>query len=352
MAHLVDLVDHVVGVDPDRDRITAAVVCAKTQGELASKSFATSPRGYGQALRWVKEKTTDGRRAWSIESSGSYGAGLTATLVAKGEFVIEFDHPRTRPSKDGAKSDALDAVRAARETLGRKTWATPRSRGAREGLRALITARDSAKLARVAAINILKALVVTAPIDLREGLRGLPLGQLVARCQRLRPDSATEPEYAATKLSLRSTANRVRQLTDECRELEAAMAPLVRSLAPALLDEPGIGVLVAAQILVSWSHQGRCRNEAAFARLGGVAPLEATSRQTQTRHRLSRGGDRQLNRALHTVVMARAKMHPPTKAYIARRLSEGKTKREAMRCLKRYYARHLFRLLEAAPATT
>jgi transposase len=343
---LVDLVDHVVGVDPDRDRITAAVVCARTQGEVASKAFATTPRGYGQAMRWAKEHTTEGRRAWSIESTGSYGAGLAAALAAKGEFVIEFDHPSSRPSKDGAKSDSLDAVRAAREILGRKTWATPRSRGTREGLRT-----DSAKLARVAAINVLKALVVTAPIDLREELRGRPLMELVGRCQRLRPDTATEPEYAATKLSLRSTANRVRQLTDECRELELAMLPLVRSMAPALLDEPGIGVLMAAQILVSWSHPGRCRDEAAFARLGGVAPLEATSGQTQTRHRLSRGGDRQLNRALHTVILARAKHHQPTKEYIARRTSEGKTKRESMRCLKRYYARHLFRLLEAAPMT-
>ena len=176
--------------------------------------------------------------------------------------------------------------------------------------------------------------------------------ELVGRCQRLRPDTATDPEHAATKLSLRSTATRVRQLTDECRELELAMTPLVRSMAPDLLDEPGIGVLMAAQILVSWSHPGRCRDEAAFARLGGVAPLEATSGQTQTRHRLSRGGDRQLNRALHTAILARAKHHQPTKDYIGRRITEGKTKREAMRCLKRYYARHLFRLLEAAPMTT
>jgi hypothetical protein len=162
---------------------------------------------------------------------------------------------------------------------------------------------------------------------LREELRGRPLMDLVGRCQRLRPDTATDPEYAATKLSLRSTANRIRQLTDECRELELAMIPLVRAMAPALLDEPGIGVLIAAQI------------------------LEATSGQTQTRHRLSRGGHRQLNRALHTVILTRAKHHEPTKEYIARRITEGKTKREAMRCLKHYYARHLFRLLEAAPVT-
>ena len=352
MAKLAELVDHVIGVDPDRDRITAAVVCAKTQGELASRTFATTARGYGQALRWAKEHTSDGRRAWAIESTGSYGAGLAASLGEKSEFVIEFDHPSTRAAKDGAKSDPLDAARAARETLGRKTWSTPRSRGSREGLRTLIVARDSAKLARVAAINVLKALVVTAPVDVREDLRGLSLMQLVARCQRLRPDTATDAERAATKLALRSTANRVRQLTDECRDLEKAMLPLVRSMAPALLEEPGVGVLVAAQILISWSHPGRCRDEAAFARLGGVAPLEATSGQTQTRHRLSRGGDRQLNRALHTAVLTRVKHHPPTKAYLARRIAEGKTKREAMRCLKRYYARHLFRLLEATPMTT
>lgn len=159
---LTDLVDHVIGVDPDRDRITAAVVCVKTQGEIASKTFPATARGYGQALRWAETFTTQTRRAWSIESSGSYGAGLTAALVAKDEFVIEFDHPSSRPSKDGAKTDTLDAVRAARELLGRKAWATPRSRGTREGLRTLITARDSAKLARVAAINVLKA---TDPYD-------------------------------------------------------------------------------------------------------------------------------------------------------------------------------------------
>lgn len=145
MAILAELVDHVIGVDPDRDRVTAAVVCAKTQGELASKTFPATRRGYGQTLRWAQTQTVDDRRAWAIESTGSYGAGLAIVLAEKGEFVIEFDHPGTLASKDGAKSDSLDAVRAARETLGRKTWATPRARGLREGLRTLVVARDSAK---------------------------------------------------------------------------------------------------------------------------------------------------------------------------------------------------------------
>jgi transposase len=345
---LADLVSHVIGIDPDRDRITAAVVCAKTQGSLASETFQATPRGYRAVRRWAEEWSQADRRAWAIESSGSFGAGLTSALVNAGEMVFEFDHPTSRASKDGAKSDALDAVRAARECLGRRSLATPRARGAREGLRTLIVARDSAKLARVAAINVLKALLVTAPAELREELRRQPLGVLLARCSRLRPDPSTDPELASTKLALRSTAGRITELTRECEELEAAMLPLVENLVPRLLDEPGIGTLLAAQVIVSWSHPGRCRSEAAFARLAGVAPLEATSGQIQTRHRLSRGGDRQLNRALHGAVLARTKVHPPTRAYMARRLAEGKTKREAMRCLKRYYARHLFRILEAS----
>lgn len=349
---LTDLVDHVLGVDPDRDRITVAVVAARTQGVVASNTFPTTPRGYRAALRWAAEHTEQGRRAWAIEGAGGYGAGLATTLTAEGEHVVEFDHPSARPSKDGAKTDALDAIRAARETLGRTSWATPRSRGAREGLRTLITARDSAKVARISAINVLKALIVTCPVKLREELRRLPLGQLVSRCQRFRFDTATDPELAATKLAMRSTATRIHHLTIECRDLEKAMEPIVAALCPRLLTEPGVGVLVAAQLLVSWSHPGRCRSEAAFARLAGVAPLPATSGQTQTRHRLSRGGDRQLNRVIHTAVLTRVKTDAGTRDYLARRVAQGKTKREAMRCLKRYYARHLFRLLEAAPMTT
>lgn len=195
--------------------------------------------------------------------------------------------------------------------LSRRTWSTPRARGIREGLRALIVARDSAKIARVSAINVLRALILTAPVTLREDLRRLTLMALVDRCRSLRPDTTTDPETAATKLALKSAATRVAQLTDETRELEAAMRQLVVQICPALLEEPGVGTLLAAQVIISWSHPGRCRSEAAFARLAGAAPIEATSGQTQTRHRLRRGGDRQLNRALHQAVVIRAKCHPP-----------------------------------------
>jgi transposase len=347
---LADLVDHVIGVDPDRDRITTAVVDAKTQGVVASSGFPTTPAGYAQALSWANGQSAPARRAWSIEGAGSFGAGLCAVLSAEAEWVIEFDRPSTRAARDGAKSDGLDAVRAAREVQGRAKLSTPRARGAREGLRAMLVARSGAQLARTAAINELRALITTAPLALREDLRALTLGKLVERCSRLRPDPAGEPETFGTKMSMRALAQRIDHLSHQAAELETAMKPVVQMLGAPLLDEVGVGVILAAQVIVSWSHPGRCRNEAAFARLAGVAPIEATSGQNQTRYRLNRGGDRQLNRALHQAVGIRCQRDERTKAYVNRRIAEGKTKREARRCLKRYLARRLYRILENSPA--
>jgi transposase len=349
---LSELVDHVIGVDPDRDRITVAAVDAKTQGELGRAEFPTTPAGYQHAIKWADAYSAAGKRAWSVEGAGSYGSGFTQALDAAAEWVIEFDQPSTRPSKDGAKSDGLDAVRAAREALGRRHWATPRSRGAREGLRALLVARSGAQVARTAAINELKALVLTAPLELREELRSLTVLKLTQRCARFRPVHGGDPEMFGTKTAMRALAQRIQHLTAQAAELEADMKSLVEATAPQLLDEVGVGVILASQVIVSWSHPGRCRNEAAFARLAGVAPIEATSGQTQNRHRLNRGGDRQLNRALHQAVGIRCQYDDDTKAYIARRVAEGKTRREARRCLKRYFARRLYRLLENPPITT
>ncbi|MBK6855631.1 MAG: IS110 family transposase [Microthrixaceae bacterium] len=349
---LSELVDHVIGVDPDRDRITVAVVDAKTQGELGRAEFPTTPAGYASAIDWADAHSTAGRRAWSVEGADSYGSGLTQALEAAAEWAIEFDQPSTRPTKDGAKSDGLDAVRAAREVLGRRHWSTPRSRGAREGLRALLVAKSGAQLARTAAINELKALVLTAPLVLREELRSLTVIKLTQRCARFRPDRDGDPELFGTKTAMRALAQRIQHLTTQAAELEADMKSLVEAIAPQLLDEVGVGVILASQVIVSWSHPGRCRSEAAFARLAGVAPIEATSGQTQDRHRLNRGGDRQLNRALHQAIGIRAQYDDATKAYIARRIAEGKTRREARRCLKRYFARRLYRLLENPPSST
>ncbi len=243
------------------------------------------------------------------------------------------------------KDDALDAARTARAALASETLALPRSGQRREALRLLLITRRSAVDVRREALVQLRSVIVTAPDRLREELRGLPVGRLLERCRRLRRSSSASADELATRLVLRSLARRIEAATLEAADLEQEILAHVRALAPQLLDEPGVGPIIAAQLIVAWSHRGRVRSEAAFARLAGVAPVPASSGQTQ-RHRLSRGGDRQLNRALHTVVLHRRQHDPATKAYIARRIAEGKSRRDATRLLKRYLARHLYRLLQ------
>ena len=342
---LADIVDHVIGIDPDRDRITASLVEASTGGELATEAFETTRGGYERLVAWADRHTSRESRAWAVEGSGSYGSGACAHLGAAGEQVIEFSHPRTAATSDGAKTDALDARRAAREVLGRSALAVPRARGRREALRALETTRRGAQTARTAAINELKALIVSAPVDLRDQLRGLTTAAQVAKCAAFRLPAAPLDELTATKQALRSLARRIKTLTAEAADLQTSIRGLVEAVAPHLLDQPGVGPVTAAQLYIAWSHPGRCRNEAAFARLAGVAPLEASSGQN-TRHRLNRRGDRQLNRALHTIAVTRSRYCPHTQAYIAKRTAEGKTPREAQRCLKRYIARQIYRLLQ------
>jgi transposase len=220
----------------------------------------------------------------------------------------------------------------------------------REALRVLMVARAGAVRTRTDAIRQIRALVVSAPEDLRRRLRRLGAMSLLLRCAALRPPRGADPALAATASALRALARRALAATDEARQHERDIAQCVRAVAPQLLSELGVGPVSAAQILISWSHPGRFADEARFARLAGVAPIPASSGQT-VRHRLDRGGDRQLNRALHTIVLCRRQHDPATRAYIERRISEGKSTREAVRSLKRYLARHLFRLLEHAAVT-
>jgi transposase len=196
----------------------------------------------------------------------------------------------------------------------------------------LLTTRHSAMGARTRAINHLKALVVNAPERLREQLRALATDHLLARCARLRSHPTQPIEHRATIIGLRRTAQRVLALQAEADDLQAELDGLVDRLAPGLPAEPGVGVICAAQLLTAWSHPGRLRSEAAFAMLGGAAPNEASSGKV-VRHRLNRSGDRQLNRALHTIVLSRMTHHAQTRAYVARRTAEGKTPREIKRCL-------------------
>jgi transposase len=272
------------------------------------------------------------RRVWAVEGSGSYGAGLAAFLDQRGERVVEIGRRVRRTGRVRAKSDPLDAIEAAREALTQRRQAAPRAGEDREALRVLVNTREGAVLARTAAINQLRALVIAAPEPLRASLRGLAFAQLVTRCARLRP-GARDTATRAGALALRSTALRIMTLSTQAGELRREIAQLVETTAPALLAEPGVGPISAARIVIAWSHPGRFRSEAAFATLAGASPIPASSGQT-IRHRLNRGGDRQLNRALHTIALSRRATHHPTHAYIDRRTREGKTTREINRCLR------------------
>jgi len=347
---LADQLDYVVGVDPHRDSHAIAVVEVVTGAVVFETTVAASSDGYADALRLV-DAHAFGRRAFAVEGSGSFGAGLTRFLASHGERVLEVSRLR-RERRSGGKTDALDAVRAARSVLGQERPATPRAGGERQALQALVAAREGAVNAKCAGLAQLRDLLVTTPEPLRSELRQLTPAPLLRRLAATRPETRRDPELRGSLLALRSIARRVLQLTAEERELTRQIEALTRKLAPQLLDQPGVGPHAAAQLVLSWSHPGRIRSEAAFARLAGTAPIPASSGQT-VRYRLDRSGDRKLNRALHLILVTRKRTHPPTRTYIERRIQEGKTRREANRCLKRYLARNLYRLHEhGAPLAT
>jgi transposase len=340
---LADQLDYVVGVDTHRDVHALAVVAASTGAVVCEFEVGADRHGYECALARTFVDAAGGR-LWAIEGSGSYGAGLARFLAEQGERVVEVERPQRSERRRG-KNDRVDARRAARAALGEGSLALPRAGGVREALRALVTTRDGAVATRRAGLNQLRALIVIAPDSLRTELRRLTRAKLLTRCARMRPEQHLDPQVRGTALALRACARRVQKANAEERELKIEIARLVEQLAPQLLNEPGVGPLSAARLLISWSHRGRFAGESAFAHHAGAAPIPASSGRV-IRHRLDRGGDRALNRALHTIVLSRRKHHPATIAYVQRRTSEGKTVRDTIRCLKRYLARHFFRPLE------
>ena len=345
MTMLADGVEFVVGVDTHKQAHTATVV-DRLGGVGETFEFSADPAGYRSVLGLVEAH--GGVRVWAVEGTGSYGAGLTGFLQDCGERVVEVERPGRPVRRNGAKSDAIDAVRAARQVLASKDLIEPRRGGEREAVRVLLATRNGAVVARTKALNGLQALVVTAPERLRSRLRGLSTTQLTRQASRLRLSAAQPIEYQATVRAMRACARRAIACGQEADELETELGRILTDQVPHLLAEPGIGPISAAAIYLAWSHHGRIRNDAAFAALAGVSPIPASSGQT-TRHRLNRGGDRQLNRALHTITLSRLSCHPETKTYATRRLTEGKTSREIRRCLKRHLARRIYKLLEHTP---
>jgi uncharacterized membrane protein len=347
MAMLADAVELVIGVDTHKDTHTAAVVTAATGAVVEQVTVSATPAGYQQLLKLAGRH--QGQRMWAIKGTGGYGAGLTRFLAAHAEQVVELDRPKRAARRHGATSDPLDATRAAREALGRDQLAQPRAAGQRSALQVRLTARRSAVQAGTDAQRQLHAFVVAAPDALRDRLRGLTTPRLVSACGRLRLRADLDSETATVAASLRALARRIQLLDAEVAEHTQAITTLVRAWRPDLLSRCGVGPIVAATVPCAWSHHGRCRTDAAFAMLGGAAPIPASSGQT-VRVRLNRSGDRQLNQALHLVVLTGLRYDPATRAYAQRRRAQGKTNREIRRCLVRYVARQLYRLLEATPA--
>ena len=343
---LADQLDYIVGVDPHRDSHSLAVVQIVSGAVVFESTIDANSDGYARALELVDERAC-GRRAFAIEGTGSFGAGLTRFLTGRGERMLEVSRFR-RERRSGGKTDALDAIRAARSVLTEQRPSTPRAGGERQALQALVAAREGAVNAKRAGLCQLRDLLITTPEPLRSQLRPLTRARLLQRLAGTRPETRRDPELRGSLLALRSIARRVMRLAAEEQELAREIETLTRTLAPQLLAQPGVGPHAAAQLVLSWSHKGRITSEAAFARLAGAAPIPASSGQT-IRHRLDRSGDRKLNRAPHMILVTRKRTDPATIAYIERRIQEGKTRREANRRLKRYLARSLYRLLEHGP---
>jgi transposase len=333
----------VLGVDTHLN-VHVAVALDGLGRHLGESRIPTTLRGYGQLLRWAQGFGVV--RCAGVEGTGSYGAGLARYLRKVGIAVFEVERPKRRHLRHEAKSDLRDAEAAARAVLSGAAAGVPKSGNGRvEMIRVLRAARRSAVKAKSQAANQLQGLRVTAPEKLRDRLRGLPTKELVVVAARFRSGCDPIDVEAATKLALRSVARRYDALAEEIAGLDMQLDRLVREVAPELISLPAIGTDHAATLLlVAGDNPERLGSEASFASLCGVSPIEASSGKV-VRHRLNRGGNRDANRALHMICMVRMGMDRRTREYVARRTQEGKSKREILRCLKRYVAREVYRVL-------
>ncbi len=335
------------GVDSHADTHHAAAL-NQVGALLATKSFSTTTPGYRGLLDWL---SGFGRvDVVAVESTGSYATALVRYLREHEVRVVEVNQPHPHTRRRRGKSDPIDAEMAGRLALAGKATAVPKQTdGIVESIRQLRVARESAVKSRRAATVQLGGLIITAPQELRDQLScRKTLRGKAALCRRLRPsiDELRRPSQAA-KFALRSLAHRIAALDDEIAGLDRQLEQLVRAAAPRTTQLLGISTGHAGQLLVTAGQNiERLRGESAFAALCGASPVPASSGKT-TRHRLNPGGDRQANRTLHLIAVCRLRYCLRTRAYAKRRTTEGKTKREIMRCLKRYIARETYQTLLA-----
>jgi transposase len=335
------------GVDTHADAHVAAAL-SHIGGLLGTASFPTTPDGYGRLLAWLEGFGPVG--LVGVEGTGSYGAGLTRHLVAAGVKVVEVDRSDRQERHRSGKSDPLDAESAARAALSGKAKGAPRGRnGTVEAIRALMVAKRSARGERTRSINQARSLVVTGPDDLRTRFEHHRTDLLVTELAALRPRPGDTVGYA-TRVALRELGRRAEFLAAQIASLDRLLLPLIELQAPSLLEMYGAGPNVAALLIIAaGDHPDRLRSEAAWAHLCGACPIPAGSGKTSGRYRLNPGGDRQANHALWRIVFTRMGHHLPTQVYVERRLKEGKSKPEIIRCLKRYVAREVYHHLLWTP---
>ena len=342
MSIVAEQVDIVIGVDTHKHTHTAALVLPNG-GIHTTLTMTADPDGYNTVFNTAVK--VGERRVWSIEGCGSWGRGLARWLIEHGEQVNEIERPKRPKRRMGAKNDTIDAVRAAREALILERINAPRDTGRRDAIAAALLARQSAIQAGTDSERQLCALANTAPEALAHKLRGHTTRHIVTTCARWRVDHHHDPDTASIAATMRILARRALTLRSEADELERTITTQVKTWRPDLLNVFGVGPIVAAILLTVWSHPGRIHSPSAFAKLAGSAPIEASSGLTD-RHRLSRYGDRQLNRAITTVTLTRIHHDIRTKTYIERRRAQGKHYKDIRRCLKNYIARELFEILE------
>jgi transposase len=336
-----------VGVDTHKERHHA--VALDHLGQILTELvFMASAAGYRELQDWAEALAGTEELVFAIEGAGSWGAGLCEHLQHAGYRVLEVERPRRRDRRAG-KSDRIDAIAAAKRVLTADNVSTPRGRGILTAIRALLIARRSAVAERTRVLNQLQALTATAPIALRDRIGHGTGKQLERKILSMRARAHASIDERVAFAVLRDLAAHSRHLGADAKRYQNQLAELVRSLDETLLDEPGIGPISAAKLLAC--DPTRFKSEAAFARCNGTAPIPASSGKT-VRYRLNPGGDRQANNAIHTIAIIRAKHQPETRAYLERRIKEGKTRREALRSLKRHISRELYHRLAPIPLTS
>jgi transposase len=340
-----EVVDAVIGVDTHRD--SHEVEIADPRGTpIATLRISNDSGGFTQLLTAIAEVALGPRVAVSIEGSRSYGIGLARALAAAGLLVLECEQPARRQRRGKGKSDPIDAHLAVLAALRLDADRLPelRADGDREALRILLGARQEITVASTGQTNRLRALLLAGDDTDRRVARGALTETVLAGLVRRKLRAGAGRDQAVRQAEIRRLALALRQARHQLKANHDQLLAIVADIAPGLIDRYGVGPVTAAQAVVSFSHPGRCRTEAAFAALGGISPLPASSGRI-VRHRLNRGGDRALNCAIHTIAMTRIRSCPRTRAYVERRTAEGKTPREIRRCLKRYIARELYRHL-------